>query len=294
MPLVYFLFAISILALLIATIVDLRKREVPNWLSFAFIAIALIARLIFSLLEGDFSYLTYGVVYTATFVALAYILYYVRIFAGGDAKLLMGLGAALAPPPNFSEFLQVFDIAYIIHLSSTLSLPLVFLVNLFFVGSAYGLLISSFLIIRHKENFFREFNIKKGSVNVSPYALLAVLLVVFSFLVENYIFVGAAILTLILPYAYLASKIIEEIGLTREISAMQLQEGDWIVREVRVGKKVIRPSWEGLGMREIKLLQKSKKKVLVKSGIPFVPALFIALIVTFLFGNLFKLITLFF
>ena len=65
--------------------------------------------------------------------------------------------------------------------------------------------------------------------------------------------------------------------MTRDISGEKLREGDWLVRDERVKGKIIKANWEGVSSEEVKMLR-SKKKVRIKEGIPFVPAFLVALI----------------
>ena len=72
----------------------------------------------------------------------------------------------------------------------------------------------------------------------------------------------------------------------------QLTEGDWIVKEIKIGGKYITgPKDLGIEKKQInKLISLYKKKkvnkILIKEGIPFVPSFFIAYVVTLIFGNL--------
>ena len=59
--------------------------------------------------------------------------------------------------------------------------------------------------------------------------------------------------------------------------------GDWLINNVKVrinGKiKIIKPNWEGLSEKELNFIQKNyKRKVLIRNGIPFVPAFLFAII----------------
>ena len=51
-----------------------------------------------------------------------------------------------------------------------------------------------------------------------------------------------------------------------------------MVENVKVKGKTIKADWDGLTLENIKLLR-NKKKVLVKDGLPFVPAFLIAFLV---------------
>jgi len=74
------------------------------------------------------------------------------------------------------------------------------------------------------------------------------------------------------------------------VSPKQLTEGDWLVKPIMVGSFKLDPQKLGLekeDLAKIMKLYKQKKldKVLVKYGIPFVPAFLISFALTFFFGN---------
>src|SRR3989338_7504633 len=91
-----FLLLFAFAYLVIASISDLKKREVANWLSFSLIIFVIAYRLFYALLFNNFMFLVYGLLGLGIFIGLAYAFYYARVFAGGDAKLLMGLGGVFA------------------------------------------------------------------------------------------------------------------------------------------------------------------------------------------------------
>jgi len=63
--------------------------------------------------------------------------------------------------------------------------------------------------------------------------------------------------------------------MVRVVLGKELREGDWLVDDIRVGKKVIKADWDGLSLKDIELL-KSSRKIKIKDGLPFVPAFLIA------------------
>ena len=103
-----FLLILGLIWLIVASIQDIKKREVANWLSFSLIAFALVYRAFYSVLFFDLWFFLYGLIGLILFVGLAYAFYYARIFAGGDAKLLMGLGAILGFATSLRENLIIF------------------------------------------------------------------------------------------------------------------------------------------------------------------------------------------
>src|SRR3989338_6014136 len=100
----YFLFVLTFLFTLFASIQDLKKREVANWLNFSFIAFALTYRAFYSLATKNFQFFLFGILGFAIFFILAHALYYSKAFAGGDAKLLMGFGVIL-PYTSYNSLL---------------------------------------------------------------------------------------------------------------------------------------------------------------------------------------------
>ena len=102
---------------------------------------------------------------------------------------------------------------------------------------------------------------------------LAVVLMVFGLM--HFIFFLVGILIFIFPFLYVFAKGLENVSMIRSVSSRELREGDWLVNDVVVGGKVVKADWDGLSLESIKLL-KGKKKILIKEGLPFVPAFLIA------------------
>jgi Flp pilus assembly protein protease CpaA len=53
--------SIAIISLIFATIIDLKTKEVPNWLTYSLIASGIGIRLLYSLIFNDFSIIIYGI-----------------------------------------------------------------------------------------------------------------------------------------------------------------------------------------------------------------------------------------
>jgi prepilin peptidase CpaA len=84
---------VSLLALALATIVDVRSREIPDVIPIALAAAAVCATAAGVALHGWAS-LASGL---ALGVAVGVLLFWLGGFGGGDAKLLAALGAVLGP-----------------------------------------------------------------------------------------------------------------------------------------------------------------------------------------------------
>ncbi len=262
----YFLIAIGLIWVTIAVIQDLRKREIANWWNFSLIAVALSYRAFVSLWMQDYWYLLHGLIGFAIFFALAYAFYYGRVFAGGDAKLLMGLGAVLPFSGLFFDNLLIF---------------LYFIFLFLLCGSIYGLFYSIGLALRNRKAFALEF-VRRARRQKKIFAVFIVLALVFSVFV---IFMGELVFLLfslcifLFPFLYCYAKAIEECCLIKEKKVKELTVGDWLYKQIKVGKKIIKPNWEGLSEEELKLLERYRGKVTIKEGIPFTPSFLFAFLV---------------
>ncbi len=262
----YFLIVLAVIWIIIAIIQDFRKREVANWLNFSLIAIALAYRAFVSVFFENYLYFINGLLGFAIFFLLANLFYYGRVFAGGDAKLLMGLGAVLPFSFFLYENLQIF---------------LYFIILLLFTGSIYGLTYSFVLSYKNRKKFIKEFfkQFDKNKKVFKIFIFLAALVLIFVLFMEMYLFVWFSLIVLIFPFLYIYAKAIEESCMVRSKHTRELTLGDWLYKPVKVGKKRIKPNWEGLSDKELKILKKVRRKVLVKEGIPFTPSFLLAFLI---------------
>ena len=261
----YFLFAAALVYALVAAIYDLRTREVPNWLNFSLIAVALSYRLFFSLYYGWYQFILYGLLGFLVFYLLANLFYYAKVFAGGDAKLLMGIGCIL-PFESFGDFFFI---------------GIGFIFILFAVGSVYSLAYSIFLAGKNysafKPRFIKKFR-ENGKLFIFSLIFIILLLGETIYFSSSYVFfLCTSLFLLIVPGLYIYLKAVESSCMIKLVSSKDATEGDWLEKDVRVGNRVIRKSVHGLSKEEIKILRKYGKKIWIKYGIPFVPAFFLAL-----------------
>ena len=268
----YFLIVLALVWIVIAIVQDFRKREVANWLNFSLIAIALSYRAFLSIFFWNHLYFINGLMGFAVFFGLANLFYYSRVFAGGDAKLLMGLGAVLPFSFFFYENLQIF---------------LYFIILLMFAGSIYGLLYSIVLSYGNRQAFSKEFlkQFKNNKRLILVFLIPSIFLFILLSIIGEYILILLPLLILVFPFLYIYAKSIEESCMIKSVYAKKLTEGDWLYREVRVGRQRVKPNWEGLSKKELKILRKSRKKILIKEGIPFTPSFLFALLILILLRN---------
>ena len=262
---IIFLIVLGGIFILFATIQDLKMREVANWVSFSLIIFALGFRFFWSLFsEGGFSFFYQGLIGFGIFFILGNLFYYGRIFAGGDAKLMIAMGTIL---PFSNNFLVNFN--YFI----------LFLVLFLFLGALYGILWSFLLVFKNKSGFKKEFfkEIRMNKKFFMGVMFLGLILMLLGFFESLFFFLG--IFIFILPYFYVFAKAVDNSCMVFEISSGKLREGDWLSEDLKVGKRVISKNWEGLTKDQIKQISKKFKKVKIKQGIPFIPVFLISFLV---------------
>jgi Flp pilus assembly protein protease CpaA len=270
-----FLIILAVIWIVIAVIQDLRKREVANWWNFSLIAVALSYRAFLSLWKLNYLYIVYGIVGFGIFFIVANLFYYSRVFAGGDAKLLMALGAVLSFSNVFMSNIKIF---------------IIFIFGLLFFGSFYALVYSFVIVVRRWKDFKKEFlkQLKNNEKIMNICFIIAVALSILFLFLNLKIMLAFPMIILIFPILFSYAKSIEEACMVKSVDVKNLVIGDWLYKEVKVKhkgkKKIIKPNWDGLSEHDIKILEESgRKKVKVKEGIPFTPS--------FLFAFLFLIIS---
>lgn len=261
-----FLILLVLAYLVVASAQDLRKREVWNWLSFSLIISVLAYRAFYSVINNDILFLAYSIGGLLLFVGLGYLFYYARVFAGGDAKLLFGMGACLVISGSFFENL--------------ISLGL-FVLLLLFLGGLWGLFYSAFLAFRNRKAFSLELGkqLKEMKLFFCLAFICSVILLGFVIYLGEFIFFVIPLIVILLPLIYVYGKAVENSCMIQYVKVSELTEGDWLVSSVRVGKKVIKPNWEGISEKELAILRKYRGRVKIKVGIPFVPGFLFAFLV---------------
>jgi len=272
---VIFLWALALVYLIFAVVQDLKTREIANWISFSLIVFALGFRFFYSLFEkGEFSFFYQGLIGLGIFFVLGNLFYYGKIFAGGDAKLMIALGTILPLYPNVILNIQTF-----------FNFLLIFL----FAGFIYILIASTILGIKNFSAFKKEFSkqIKKNKKFI--FIILSLNAIFFILGLFNILFLFFGLIFSFTYFLYLYSKTIDEVCMVRQILAKHLREGDWLYSDLKIGKNIIKASWDGLNEKDIKEIRKKFKSVKIRQGIPFSPNFLISFII-FILLNIFNLI----
>ena len=260
----WFLILLGFVWIIGAVLQDLHRREVDNLWNFLLVGFALAYRLSISIYIGDYWFILNGILGFALFIGLGNLFYYSKLFAGGDAKLMMALGTVLPLSYDWLVNLKVFGVFI-----------LLFLIG----GSIYALIWAFSLVIINWKRFSREF--VKQWINYKNLFLIAlvfsVLWVGFAFAISQLNLMLIGLIVLLFPVLFVFAKSVEESCMIKAIKPSKISEGDWLYEDILIGGKKIKSNWEGVSKKELALIKrKCKQKILIKFGIPFTPA--------FLFG----------
>lgn len=259
---------------------DLKWREVPDWLNYAAIAAGIGTRFFAFLATFDYSWLIEGAIGMALAFGIAWVMFHAGQWGGGDAKMLIALGAIL----GVSWSLDAGGGA--------------FFINLLVAGAIYGILWTFVTALRHRHACGRELKVLHRNKAVRMARAIAItmaaILALVALLMPSDLRLPLLILAIVIPTLVslgIVIKAVEQGCMLKHISVDKLTEGDWIVKDVKIGgKRITGPADLGISLRQIhelkKLAAKGKiKNVLIKEGMPFVPSFTFAFILYVLMGN---------
>jgi Flp pilus assembly protein protease CpaA len=259
---------------------DLKWREVPDWLNYAALAAGIGTRIFAFLTTFDWQWLIAGAAGIAVAFAISWIMFHAGQWGGGDAKMLIALGAIL----GVSWTLETGGGA--------------FFINLLVAGAIYGILWTFVTALRHRHACGRELNVLRSNKAVRLTRIIAIalaaILALIALLLPSDLRLPLLILAIVIPTLVslgVVIKAVEQGCMLKRISVNKLTEGDWIVKDVKVnGKRITGPSDLGISIRQIHELRKLAAKgkittVLIKEGMPFVPSFTLAFILYVTMGN---------
>ncbi|MBI4146741.1 prepilin peptidase [Candidatus Woesearchaeota archaeon] len=270
---------IALVVLCIAAYTDLKTLEVPDWLNYAGIIAGMLIHAIFSVQQWNYWPVLSSLIGLGIAFALACLMFYTGQWGGGDAKLLMAMGALVGFEPN------------------KFGIGASFLINLVFIGGAWGLAWTVYLATRQPRRVIRTCNALLHQKAYAQTTLIAVLAgiaaliagISISFVRTEFFLIAA--LSIFLPLLVLFSKSVELVAMHHWVTPNKLTEGDWLVHHIEIGKTHITPPRLGLEKQHLAQLnelyaQKKIDKVLVKYGVPFTPAFLFAFLAALQWGNI--------
>jgi hypothetical protein len=194
------------------------------------------------------------------------------MFAAGDFKILIAIFSVLPLSSN----------SFILDWRLNLFLMLGFLIMFMLAGAVYGIIFTFLLSLKNFKFFKKEF--KKQFIKFKSAVIFSFLLFLLAFILSYTIGSLATLLGIIIFISSILlvyAKAVEETSMIKQVKVSNLTIGDWLVNSVKISSKTIKPNWQGLSEDELKLIQKNlnkSKKILVKEGIPFVPAFLLGFI----------------
>ena len=285
---------ICFIGLFVGSITDLRTKEVPDILNFGLLAAGFGIALLASIVFWDISYIVSSILGFSICFLLSCLMFYTGQWGGGDAKMLMAVGALLGLPltalGSFSFF--SFDSFSL----DAIPFLFIYLLLVFFVGGVYGLFWLIVLIIRHWHPFIDDyFSILSQRSHKRIQMFLFVCIVFFLILsllssdsMFELIFSLCTVLLFFFYYSYHVVKVIEKIAFVHDLPLHKVTEGDWVAEDILVdGKIIVYKKDLGISAEQIAELhalakKKKIKTVKIKYGLPFVPSFFIAFVITVL------------
>ncbi len=269
---------VSLFVLITAVVSDLRTLEVPDWINYAGIGAGLGIHTIYSLQGWTYLPTLSSIAGLLIGLALASLMFYTGQWGGGDAKLLMAMGALIGFEKNIFGF------------------GAGFIVNLMIFGAVWGLVWSFGLGIKNSGKVWRTYlalRQKKAYLKLRWMTIISTALLLaacFIFKEVQLELFALAAFTYAMSQFTIFAKSVELTAMHKWVTPDKLTEGDWLVHAVKSGKTEVIPPKLGLEKKQVKILQKLYKekkinKVLVKYGVPFTPSFLLAFVTTMIWGN---------
>ncbi len=290
----YIILAIALLGTGLAGWQDLKTSGVEDKYP-VFIGVSgILIHLANSYLTGVWSGFYHSIIIGLAFLAFGYIMYFANQWGEADVLILGALGFLI--PGSLSIFAISVPFPYY---------AAIFLATVFIVGGIYSLLYSFVLALR-TPGFAARFSGTLESYS-GRFLNLSVILFIISILAvryvqDNFYFLSDILLrqTFVLYLFFAAgfvlvsfSKAIDSFVFRKEVDTSDLCEGDVLAEKIETkdssySKKLSGKLFIGLETEDIEFIRKTKKKVWIKEGIPFVPTFFFSVIFVWLFGNVFS------
>ena len=268
------LFTLVFVALTIATLTDIYKKEVPDTVTYSLVILGFSLNIFLGLIHKDLSYMYESLAGFLFASLIGLILFYTAQWGGGDAKLIMGIGATVGLPISLQ------GVPFLV----------IFIINSFLVGALYGVAWIATLAL-----FNLELVVTKVRENLSDTKKLGLLGVVFIFIAllipvftvdiiqeMALLYVGFLFLLSLFPFLLVSIRIVEDEVMQEQRSVEDLVPGDWVLEQPD-GFEINKT---GISEEDIEELKESNiESILVKKGIPFVPSFLIAFVTTHVFAT---------
>ncbi|MBW6451781.1 MAG: prepilin peptidase [DPANN group archaeon] len=285
----YLLLAVALIGTAAAGYIDLKTTEIPDYIPLFIGGSGLLIHLLYGLITGSWIGLQYSLGIGFGFLALGYIMFYTGQWGEADVLVLGALGF-LIPLPLSIFHPSMINVYY----------PLIFILNVFLIGGIYSIIYAIVKTFMTKGVFTKFYNkvltSKKGFlvITIAYFAIFPTIVYlitkglgfnpVFWLIIKQGVYFYPTILAVYILYIF--TKILDSEAFRWTISTKDLQEGDVLAEDITYrGKKISSKLLVGLDAETIKILQKARKKVVIKGGICYAPTFFFTIIATVYLGN---------
>ncbi len=223
---------IALLALAIASYTDLREREVPDLINYPLIILGLILGLVASIISASFWPFISSLFGLFLGYLLGALMFYTGQWGGGDAKMLMGLGALVG-----------FDLFKLIEQGGS-SIASSFFVNVFITiilsGIIYGIGYLIVVAFRHRKEFKKAFHKKLQTTKIhllrrivlgTSFLIIIISLCIHDSSLRLTTFIFAAIIYVSF-YFFLTIQIIEKNIMVSPMLVDELTPGEWVSKDL--------------------------------------------------------------
>jgi len=275
----YIYIALALGGGIVCGLYDLKTTNMLDKLAIAMIALGLGLHALESLLIGSIMPLTLSLISAGAFFAFGFFMYKAGYWGGGDGEILIAIGALLPYAP-FQTALSMFS----------LSFSFDFFMNSFIIGGVYSIAYAGIIGILNR-NVRKAFSRKirteiRGTVvlTLATFVMLSSILYMFPTGMSLLFPAAISLLLFFMLALFKFAKVVEEVGFYRRIPVSKLKVDDMVGEDLprlKIYKKII----HGLTPKEVAMIRKTKKFVLVREGVRYSIVFALALIFTLLFGN---------
>jgi len=250
----------------VATAFDLKTKQIPDWTSYALLIICIFGNTLLSVSKMSFWPIALSLLCASIYFGAGYLLYKAGAWGGGDVKLAAALGALFGPMEQISIW----------------PTPFSFWLNALLFGAIFGIIGMLVLLFKNRKAILPKLKQKKILAIFLLLLVTFISLSIFSVLIKQLILLSFVSLLGLFLFLF---KSFEKECLYKKIRPSSLVEGDWVVDEINIDGICYQPKKIGVEASDIENLKKLEKEgklleVNVKDGIPYVPAMFAALLLT--------------
>lgn len=269
---------VTILFSILASIFDVKKGFVPDWLNNILVAFGLVSNLILTFLVGNVKFILASIISMVVTYYLSYLLWQLHLWGGGDAKLFTSIATVIPFGINIDSF-NIFPLLSIYPFSISVILNSILVSFPFLVVFTVRLIIKNDSVKSNADLLINilNYNGLKLLINTALNKAVHVRDLKEGMIVNEYYFND-----------YHVCELIREINENLEVYRSKDKKFKYYFKSRSAG---------GITQKEVSLLkimcaQKYISDTLcIKMGFPFTPAILLGLIIALSYGDLMMLIS---